>query len=185
MRLNFGKIIAIALVAASPAAFSAAHAQAVGMQVVDTAGAPVGTVTAIEGENVKVKTDKHEVLLPKASFRPESGKLVFAMTQAELDSKVEEAAAASAKSIAPGATVNGSAGTALGKIETVENGDVTIALTSGKKIKVPSTGLRGNADHDRLYGRAARRSAQQQCGAELRRSEHRQVASVESGRGAR
>jgi preprotein translocase subunit YajC len=68
------------------------------------------------------------------------------MTQAELDSKVEEAAAASAKSIAPGATVNGSAGTALGKIETVENGDVTIALTSGKKIKVPSTGLRGNAD---------------------------------------
>jgi preprotein translocase subunit YajC len=146
MRLNFGKIIAVALVAASPAAFSAAHAQAVGMQVVDTAGAPVGTVTAIEGDNVKVKTDKHEVLLPKASFRADQGKLVFAMTQAQLDSKVEEAAAASAKSIAPGATVNGSAGTALGKIESVDNGQVTIALTSGKKIKVPSTGLRGNAD---------------------------------------
>lgn len=146
MRLNFGKLIAVALVGASPAAFSAVHAQAVGMQIVDTSGAPVGTVTAIKGDNVQVKTDKHEVLLPKASFRADKGKLVMAMTQAQLDSKIEETAAANAEAIAVGATVNGSAGTALGKIEAVDSGNVTIALNSGKKIKVPSTGLRGNAD---------------------------------------
>jgi len=146
MRLNFGKLIAVALVGASPVSFSAAHAQAVGMQIVDTSGAPVGVVTAVKGDNVEVKTDKHEVLLPKASFRADKGKLVMAMTQAQLDSKIEEAAAANAKAIAVGATVNGSAGTALGKIETVDSGNVTIALNSGKKIRVPSTGLRGNAD---------------------------------------
>lgn len=146
MRLNFVKLIVVALAGASPVAFSAAHAQAVGMQIVDTSGAPVGVVTAIKGENVQVKTDKHEVLLPKASFRADKGKLVMAMTQAQLDSKIEETAAASAKAIAVGATVNGSAGTALGKIESVDSGNVTIALNSGKKIRVPSNGLRGNPD---------------------------------------
>ena len=38
------------------------------MQIVDTTGAAVGTVTAIQGDNLQVKTDKHEALLPKASF---------------------------------------------------------------------------------------------------------------------
>lgn len=146
MRLNFRKLIVLALVSAAPAAFSSAHAQAIGMQIVDTSGAPVGVITAIKGDNVEVKTDKHEVLLPKASFRADKGKLVMAMTQAQLDSKIEEAAAANAKAIAVGATVNGSAGTALGKIETVDGANVTIALNSGKKIRVPSSGLRGNAD---------------------------------------
>ena len=146
MRLNFLQIIAVAAALGSPAAFSAAGAQSVGMQVVDTAGAPVGTVTAIQGENIQIKTDKHEVLLPKASFTLNNGKLLFGMTQAQLDSKVEEATAASARAIVAGAMVNGSAGTAVGKIDTVENGQVTITLTSGKRIQVPSTGLRGNAD---------------------------------------
>jgi preprotein translocase subunit YajC len=146
MRLNFGKLIAVALVGASPAAFSAAHAQAVGMQIVDTSGAPVGTVTAIKGDNVQVKTDKHEVLLPKASFRVDKDKLVIAMTQAQLDSKIEETAAANDKAIVAGATVNGLQGTEIGKIDSVTDSGVVIALSSGKKIQVARNGVRGNAD---------------------------------------
>ena len=123
-----------------------ASGQAVGMLVVDTSGAPVGTVMAIRGDNIQIKTDKHDALLPKTSFRVDKGKLIFGMTQAQLDAQIEAAAAASQKAIVAGATVNGSAGTAVGKIDAVDNGQVTITLTSGKRIAVPITGLRGNAD---------------------------------------
>jgi hypothetical protein len=144
MRLTILMTSAIALGLAFPA--GPALAQAVGMQIVDTSGAPVGTVTAIKGDNIQVKTDKHEALLPKASFTLDKGKLLFGMTQAQLDTQIEAAAAASQKAIVAGATVNGSAGTSVGKIESVDGANVTITLTSGKKIQVPSSGLRGNAD---------------------------------------
>ena len=58
MRLIIGTFAALAL--AAPAAPALAQAApAVGMQIVDTAGAPVGTVTAIKGDNLQVKTYKH------------------------------------------------------------------------------------------------------------------------------
>ena len=144
MRLILGTFAALGVALALPIA--PAIAQSVGMQIVDASGAPVGTVTAIQGGNLQIKTDKHDALLPKASFTLNNGKLLFGMTQAQLDSKIEDAAAASQKSIAAGATVNGTAGSAVGKIDTVEGGNVTITLASGKKIQVPGTGLRGNAD---------------------------------------
>jgi len=141
MRLILGTFAAVGLAVAAPAT-----AQSVGMQIVDTAGAPVGTVTAIQGDNLQIKTDKHDALLPKASFTLNNGKLLFGMTQGQLNSKIEESAASSAKAIVAGATVNGSAGAAVGKVEAVENGQVTVSLTSGKRIQLPGTALRGNAD---------------------------------------
>lgn len=144
MRLILTTFAALGVALAVPAA--PASAQSVGMQVVDSTGAPVGTVTALQGTNIQIKTDKHEVLLPKSSFTPNNGKLLFGMTQAQLDSKIEEATAAASKAIAAGATVNGSAGTPVGKIESVADGNVLIDLSSGKKLQVPVTGLRGNPD---------------------------------------
>ena len=141
MRLILGTFAALSVALAVPAA-----AQSVGMQIVDTAGAPVGTVTAIQGENLQVKTDKHEVLVPKASFTVNGGKLLFGMTQAQLDAQVEAAAAASAQAVVAGATVKGTGGVDVGKIEAVENDNVTIALTSGKRIQLPAKAVRGNAD---------------------------------------
>jgi len=141
MRLILGTFAALGIALAAPAA-----AQSVGMQIVDTAGAPVGTVTAIQGDNLQVKTDKHEVLVPKASFTLNGGKLLFGLTQAQFNAKIEESAAASAKAIAAGATVNGTAGSAVGKIEAVEGANVTVSLTSGKRIQLAATALRGNAD---------------------------------------
>lgn len=141
MRLILGTFAALTFTVATAAA-----AQSVGMQVVDTAGAPVGTVTAIQGDNVQIKTDKHVALLPKSGFTLNNGKLLFGLTQAQLDSKIEEATAASAKAIAAGATVNGSAGSPIGKIDSVSGSNVTITLNSGKKLQVPASGLRGNQD---------------------------------------
>lgn len=141
MRLILGTFAVLGIALAAPA-----MAQSVGMQIVDTTGAPVGTVTAVKGDNIQVKTDKHEALLPKSSFTLNNGKLLFGMTQAQLDSKIDESAAASQKAIVAGATVNGSTGSTVGKIEAVDNGQVTVSLASGKRIALPSAGLRGNAD---------------------------------------
>ena len=105
-RLFFG-LASLSLAVAVPLApAAAAPAQiSVGMQIADSAGAPVGSVTSIQGDNLVVKTDKHEVALPKASFTVSEGKLLFGMTQAQLNAEVEKSLAAADASIKVGATV--------------------------------------------------------------------------------
>jgi preprotein translocase subunit YajC len=149
MRLIVGTFTALALAAAAPLAPAAAQAQGaitLGMQVTDAAGGPVGTVAALKGDNVMVKTDRHEALLPKSSFTISQGKLLFGMTRAQLNAEVEKTMAAASAAIVPGASVKGVSGTVLGLIDTVEGDSVTITLSSGQKIQVDKTALRGNSD---------------------------------------
>jgi hypothetical protein len=149
MRLMLGTFTALGLALAAPLAPAAAQAQAgimVGMQVTDSAGGAVGSVAAVKGDNLLIKTDKHEVLLPKTSFTANAGKLLFGMTQAQLNAEIEKSLAAANASIAAGAVVKGASGAEVGKIEIVEGGNVTIALQSGTKIQVPEKAVRGNAD---------------------------------------
>ena len=40
-------------------------------------GGAVGTVNAVQGDNLLINTDKHEALLPKASFTAQEGKLLL------------------------------------------------------------------------------------------------------------
>jgi preprotein translocase subunit YajC len=140
------------LVAAAPlslaiAAPAAAQAQITpGMQVTDPSGGLVGTVTKVEGDNLVVKTPKHEVMLPKASFTPASGKLLFGLTQAQLDAEVEKSAAAGDAAIKAGATVKGAQGATIGTIDAADATNVTITLTSGKKVQMIRASLRVNAD---------------------------------------
>lgn len=117
-----------------------------GMTVTDAAGGSVGTVKAVQGDNLLINTGTHEVLLPKASFTATAGKLLFGMTKAELNAEVEKAAAAATASVAAGATVKGLQGTEIGKIDSVTDSAVVIALPSGKKIQVARNAVRGNAD---------------------------------------
>ena len=144
MRLIVGTLTAVGIALASPALAQAGPT--VGMQVTDGAGGTVGTVTAIKGDNIQVKTDKHDALLPKSSFTVANGKLLFGMTQAQLDAEIEKSLAAANSAIVAGATVNGTGGAKVGTIDTVADGKVTISLTDGKKIAVPQEGVRGNAD---------------------------------------
>ena len=155
MKLIIGTLAAVGLFAAVPAAAQAQAGINVGMQVTDASGAPVGTVTAIRGSNVMVKTDKHEALLPQTSFRVAGGKLLFGMTQAQLDAQIEQSVAAANAAIVAGATVKGLGGTPLGTIESVADGKATIALQDGKKIAIPQDGLRGNADGTVTLGYSA------------------------------
>jgi len=130
----------------APAAAQAPAAIAVGTQVTDSTGAAVGVVTAIQGDNLVVKTDKHEVALPKTSFTPDSGKLLFGMTRAQLNAEVEKSLAAADASIKAGATVKGAQGAPLGTVDAADSSSVTIALESGQKVQLSRSAVRGNAD---------------------------------------
>lgn len=141
------RIISVMAACSALALSVPAFAQAApGMAVTDPAGGSVGTVKAVQGDNLLINTGTHEVLLPKASFTATGGKLLFGMTKAELNAEVEKAAAAASASVAAGATVKGLQGTEIGKIDSVTDSAVVIALPSGKKIQVARNAVRGNAD---------------------------------------
>jgi len=149
---SIGKVemrLLIALASASLALAGPAYAQAGGFtpgtQVLDSSGNPVGTVTAINGDVVTVKTDKLDANLGKASFAEQDGKLYIGMTQAELNAAVEQDQAAAAASLAVGAPVKDSAGGEAGTIEAIDADFVTLKLASGKSIRIPRSGIAGSA----------------------------------------
>jgi preprotein translocase subunit YajC len=119
-----------AVVAATPAEVHP------GMQVFDPSGGVVGTVTATNGANLVLKTAKHEVQLPMASFTANQGKLLFGMTAAQLDAAAEEQAAVSSADIVAGAPVLGCDGTVAGTVDSVDEQTVTIKLASGQIVRV-------------------------------------------------
>lgn len=142
MRLILATLTAAGLAFSAPALAQAGAT--VGMQVRDTNGGAVGTVKAIQGGNLLIKTDKHEALLPQKSFTVSNGKLLFGMTQAQLDAQIEHSLSAANAAIAAGASVKGTGGTQVGTIDSVADGKAVITLEDGKKIAVPTEGLRGN-----------------------------------------
>lgn len=144
MRL-FVAFASAALALAAPA-YAQSDAFAVGAQVLDSSGNPVGTISAINGDVVTVKTDKVEAPLGKASFAQQDGKLYIGNTQAELNALVEQTNAAAAASLAVGAPVKDTAGAAAGTIAAIDAEFVTIKLASGKSVRLPRTGIAGSAN---------------------------------------
>lgn len=148
-----------------PATPALAQAISVGMQVTDSAGAPVGTVAAINGDSVVIKTDKYQAAVARTSFTPAGGKLLFGMSQAQLDAQIEKSQAAAEASVKPGAAVKGTAGAAIGTIDSADADWVTIAVDPTHKLKLPRSGVRGNADGTVTVGLTA-----EQVQAELKQS---------------
>ncbi len=127
----------------------AAPPYAVGTAVVDTKGGAVGTISATEGDTiVKVRTDKHDIRLPVTSFAkdPSSGKLLLALTQAELNAKYEADMAAAAASLEVGKPVKGLNGQVLGTIESIDANQVQLKLASGQSVQFPRSGIAGGVD---------------------------------------
>lgn len=123
---------------------SAALAQAAiapGMQVVDPAGGAVGTVTAVKGDQLIVKTDRHEVQLPATSFTADKGKLLFAMTRDQLNAATDKALAAANAAIAVGAEVKGTGGAVAGTIHALDEATVTLELVSGELVRLPRNAI--------------------------------------------
>jgi preprotein translocase subunit YajC len=140
----------VALASASLALASATLAQdggfTVGAQVFDSSGNPVGTISAINGDVVTIKTDQVEANLGKASFAQQDGKLYIGNTQAELNALVQQSNAAAEASLAVGAPVKDSAGASAGTIEAIDAEFVTLKLASGKSVRLPRNGIAGSAN---------------------------------------
>lgn len=143
MRL-FVALASVSLAMAGPA-FAQAGGFTVGAEVLDSSGGAVGTVTAINGDVVTVKTDKLDANLAKGSFAQQDGKLYIGMTQAELNAAIEKDKAAADASLAVGSAVKDSAGASAGTIEAIDAEFVTLKLASGKSVRLPRNGIAGSA----------------------------------------
>ncbi|WP_300975289.1 hypothetical protein [Sphingomonas sp. LHG3406-1] len=112
-----------------------------GLQVVDPAGNPVGTVASVNGDQLIVRTDKHEVLLPASSFTPNQGRLIFALTRDQLNAQTDQAKAEANAKLVAGVSVYGASGTLAGTIDAIDDQSVTLKLTTGKLVRLPRAGI--------------------------------------------
>jgi preprotein translocase subunit YajC len=124
----------------------AAAAVTVGATVKDTKGGVVGTITRIDGANLILKTDRHDVTLPVSSFTATAEGALFAMTRDQLNAEVDKALEAANAQIVAGATVKGAAGATVGTIEAVDDQFVTLKLASGTSIRVPRGAIAAGPD---------------------------------------
>lgn len=79
--------IALSAAAAQPAVAQTPQV-IVGAAVKDMAGGDVGTVTATDGIDVTVKTDRYEVRLPASSMAPYQGAFLINLSRDELNAEV-------------------------------------------------------------------------------------------------
>ncbi|MGZ8297104.1 MAG: hypothetical protein ACXW27_14460 [Allosphingosinicella sp.] len=140
MRFKSSLIIGFALAAVSTPAAAAVTA---GATVKDTSGGVVGTIVRVEGDQLMLKTDRHEVRLPVASFTATDSGALFGLTQAQLNADIDKVQAAAAAQIVVGATVKGVAGNDVGTIEAIDAQIVTLKLTSGKSVRLPRGAVGG------------------------------------------
>lgn len=140
MRFKLHLFAGIALAFATPAV----AAVAVGATVKDTQGGVVGTITRVEGGNLVLKTDRHDVTLPVSSFTATDDGALFGMTRDQLNAEVDKAKAAADAQIVAGASVKGAAGAVVGTIEAVDAEFVTLKLASGTSIRLPRNAIAGS-----------------------------------------
>jgi hypothetical protein len=98
--------------------------------------------------------------LPRTSFTPDNGKLLFGMTQAALNAAFEKSRAEAEAQLVAGAVVKGSAGTRVGTIDTIDAEFATIKLDSGKLVRIPRSGVAGSPDGAVIGMTAAQLEAQ-------------------------
>ncbi|MCJ8190072.1 hypothetical protein [Sphingomicrobium aestuariivivum] len=142
-------IAATALVAMTPMAPAVAAQPAgvtTGMQVVELDGTLVGTVVAADDQLITIRTDKHDVPVPAASFTPNEGKLLFGMSAAELNAAVDANLAAAEASVAVGKSVKDVAGVEFATIEEITAEYIQLGLEGDKVIRIPVNGLQKDAN---------------------------------------
>ena len=140
MRFKINLAVGLALAAVS---IPAAAAVTVGAVVKDTKGGEVGTIVKVEGDQLLLKTDRHEVRLPVSSFTATEDGALFAMTREQLNAEVDKAQAAADAQIVAGARVKGPGGAEVGTIEAVDAQLVTLKLPSGATVRAPRTAFAG------------------------------------------
>lgn len=114
---------------------------AVGTAITGPQGHPVGTVTAIEGSNAVVRTDKYDVRLPLTSIGKGPNGAVVGVTRDELNAGIEQAMARVSELLKPGTSVYDPTGGVVGSVDAADAQFVTLKLASGKLARLPRTGF--------------------------------------------
>ena len=122
--------------AAAAATATGAASVTAGATVVDTTGAPVGTIESVNGGNAVLSTGTVKAAIPVSSFAKGANGLVVGITKADLEAKVQ--AATKPTEIAAGMAVSGPGGAAVGKVDAV-NGDLVTVATANSKAQLPKT----------------------------------------------
>lgn len=131
-----------ALWAAVTAAPLSAQAIEAGASVKDPQGGEVGTIASVSDAGVVVKTDKHEIGLPAASFAKADGGYIISMTQAQLNAAYEQATAKAAETVKVGAIVKGKEGADAGTITELDDQFVTLQVAgSESKVRLPRSAV--------------------------------------------
>lgn len=139
-------IVSAAAILFATAAPSLAQVTA-GAAVKDPQGGAVGTVEAVNGDAVVLKTDRHTVQFPASSFTKTDDGFLIGMTQAEVNAAVDQANAQAAQMIVVGASVKGSQGAVVGTIDALDTEFVTLKLAGGETlVKLPKAAVGATAE---------------------------------------
>jgi hypothetical protein len=143
------KLLAVALLStamAVPAAIAAPAPQAVrqpvqpavGVTVIDTAGAPVGTIESIADGTAIINTGTNKAPFPLASMTPGPNGPIIASTKAQLDGFYAEQAAKTAAALVTGAPVKTRNGAAqAGTIKSVAADSIVLTTATGQDVSLP------------------------------------------------
>ena len=153
------KLVAIALLTGIVSVPVTAHAQsrtpipnpvlqtpAAGVAVLDTAGAPVGTIESVTGDLAVINTGTNKVSYPVASMTPAANGAIIALTKAQLDASfVEQQAKAKAdlqaRMVAGTAVFANDGTTQIAVIKSVGAEFVTVTAPNGKDANGPVSGF--------------------------------------------
>jgi preprotein translocase subunit YajC len=112
----------------------------VGATVTDTQGGTVATITAINGANVTLHTDRHDVAVPATSFTVDGDKILFGMTRDQLNAAADQAAQQAQAAFVVGAQVHDRNGELVGPVEAVDDQSVTVKFGE-QQIRLPRAAL--------------------------------------------
>ena len=145
--MRFRKVIAftaaaLALPLAAPA-FGQQPTLHVGATVTDPQGGAVGTITAINGANLTLHTDRYDIPLPVTSFTATPNTVLFGMTQADLNAAYERAQAAAAQAFSVGSILRDSAGVVVGPVTALDDATVTVRIDANV-VRLPRNALAAN-----------------------------------------
>lgn len=116
-----------------------------GAAVTDPQGGAVGTITRVDGDFLLLRTDRHEVRLPRASFASGDGKVVIALTRDQLNAQVDRMLGQAGEQITAGATLRGRGGETLGTIESADAEFVTVKVGE-RLVKLPRASVAPGPD---------------------------------------
>lgn len=137
--MSFRKFVAATALSAALLLPGVAYAQAglaVGRTVTDTSGGEVGTITAVNGDNVTLRTDRHEIALPASSLTATDQAVLIGLTRDQLNTQVDQMLAQQQAAFVVGAMVRDSQGAEVGPVQALDAETVTIQLGE-QQVRLP------------------------------------------------